>query len=94
MMSLFYQLDDMLSAGFSTPDQLEHYRNLKQAYEEATDDYSFSTRELMGQLERLLDDRDFPNVDSAFVEEYLDLVKKLENYDKSRASYYMRFIIL
>ncbi|MET3559282.1 hypothetical protein ABID29_002436 [Streptococcus rupicaprae] len=93
METLYYQLDDMLSAGFSTPDQFVHYCNLKQTYEEATQDYSFSAREIMGQLERLLDDRDFPDVDSALVEEYLDLVKKLENYDKSRASYYLKFFV-
>ena len=39
-----------------------------------------------------LDDRDFPNVNSILIEEYLDLVKKLENYDKSKVSYYLKFL--
>lgn len=40
-----HQLDNLLSEGFSTPDQYEVYRDLKNQYEEATGDVSFSIRE-------------------------------------------------
>lgn len=90
MTSIFNQLDEMLTIGFTTFEDLEQYRELKQSYELETQDYSFSARELMGQLERLLDDR--ASMDVGRRQEYLELVEQLEAYDQSKANYYLQLL--
>lgn len=89
---LRYQLDDLLSEGFSTPEQYEAYRDLKIQYEEATGDKSFSIREVTGQLEVIMTNREtfFPDLDERTRVEYLGLVERLEELDSTKAAYYRR----
>lgn len=90
--NLKYQLDDLLSEGFSTPEQYEAYRDLKVQYETATGDVSFSIREVTGQLEVIMTNREtfFPDLDEGTRIEYLDLVERLEELDSTKAAYYLR----
>lgn len=87
-----HQLDNLLSEGFSTPEQYEAYRDLKVQYEEATGDVSFSIREVTGQLEVIMTNREtfFPDLDEGIRVDYLDLVERLEELDSTKAAYYRR----
>ena len=49
-MTDYYQLENMLVAGFKSQDEFERYQELKQNYEAETMDYSFSIREIVSQL--------------------------------------------
>lgn len=90
--NLKYQLDNLLSEGFSTLDQYEVYRDLKVQYEEATGDLSFSIRELTGQLDVIMTNREtfFPDLDEGTRAAYLDLVERLEELDSTKGAYYRR----
>ncbi|HEM4986981.1 TPA: hypothetical protein U1194_002148, partial [Streptococcus suis] len=71
-----YQLEDWLAQGFTSPEDRATYQTLKEQYEDETLDYSFSKREITGQLELIITSRenDFPNLDEVTKVEYLDLV--------------------
>lgn len=92
---LYNQLDNLLSNGFTSQDQYEVYLELKRYYETATGDLDFSIRELAGQLEVIVTNREyfFPNLDEAVRIEYLDLVQRLEAFSSSKAAYYRRCLV-
>ncbi|NQP52493.1 hypothetical protein HO914_04820 [Streptococcus suis] len=87
-----YQLEDWLAQGFTSPEDRANYQNLKEQYEDETLDYSFSRREITGQLELIITSRenDFPNLDEVTKTEYLDLVAQLDDLDKRQADYYRK----
>ena len=64
----------------------------KSWYEDETLDYSFSRREITGQLELINTSRenDFPNLDEVTKAEYLDLVAQLDELDQEQADYYRK----
>jgi hypothetical protein len=87
-----YQLEDWLAQGFTSPEDRANYQSLKEQYEDEILDYSFSTREIIGQLELIITTRenDFPDLDDVTKEEYLDLVAQLDDLDKGQADYYRK----
>ena len=87
-----YQLEEWLAQGFTSPEDQTNYQTLKEQYEDETLDYSFSKREIIGQLEVIIMTRenDFPDLDEVTKEEYLDLVEQLDNLDKGQADYYRK----
>ena len=89
---LRYQLEEWLAQGFTSPEDRANYQALKEQYEDETLDYSFSKREIIGQLEVIIMTRenDFPDLDEVTKEEYLDLVEQLDNLDKGQADYYRK----
>lgn len=89
---LRYQLEEWLAQGFTSPEELSDYQALKEQYEDETLDYSFSKREIIGQLEVIITTRenDFLDLDDVTKEEYLDLVAQLDNLDKGQADYYRK----
>ncbi|MEG3273433.1 DUF5962 family protein, partial [Streptococcus suis] len=82
-----YQLEDWLAQGFTSPEDRATYQTLKEQYEDETLDYSFSKREITGQLELIITSRenDFPNLDEVTKVEYLDLVAQLDELDQEQA---------
>ncbi|HFV0820449.1 TPA: DUF5962 family protein [Streptococcus agalactiae] len=87
-----YQLEDWLAQGFTSPEDRATYQTLKEQYEDETLDYSFSKREITGQLELIITTReyDFPNLDEVTKAEYLDLVAQLDELDQKQADYYRK----
>ena len=87
-----YQLEQWLAQGFTSPEDRANYQALKEQYEDETLDYSFSKREITGQLELIITSReiDFPNLDKVTKAEYLDLVAQLDDLDKGQAVYYRK----
>ena len=87
-----YQLEGWLAQGFASPEDRGNYQSLKEQYEDETLDYSFSKREITGQLELIIKSRenDFPNLDEVTKAEYLDLVAQLDDLDKRQADYYRK----
>ena len=87
-----YQLEELLAQGFTSPEDRANYQALKEQYEDETLDYSFSKREIIGQLGVIITTRenDFPDLDEVTKEEYLDLVEQLDNLDKGQADYYRK----
>ena len=87
-----YQLEDWLAQGFTSPEDRANYQTLQEQYEDETFDYSFSKREITGQLELIITSRenDFPNLDEVTKAEYLDLVAQLDDLDKGQAYYYRK----
>ena len=87
-----YQLEEWLAQGFTSPEDQTNYQTLKEQYEDETLDYSFSKREIIGQLEVIITTRenDFPDLDEVTKEEYLDLVEQLDDLDKGKADYYRK----
>lgn len=85
-----YQLEEWLSQGFTSSEDRANYQTLKEQYEDETFDYSFSRREITGQLEIIITSRenDFPNLDEVAKAEYLDLVAQLDELDQEQANYY------
>ncbi|MEG3289115.1 DUF5962 family protein, partial [Streptococcus suis] len=53
-----YQLEDWLAQGFTSPEDRATYQTLKEQYEDETLDYSFSKREITGQLELIITSRE------------------------------------
>ena len=86
------QLEEWLAQGFTSPEDRANYQTLKEQYEDETLDYSFSKREITGQLELIITSReiDFPNLDKVTKAEYLDLVAQLDDLDKGQAVYYRK----
>ena len=89
---LRYQLEELLAQGFTSPEDRANYQALKEQYEDETLDYSFSKREIIGQLEVIITTRenDFPDLDAVTKEEYLNLVAQLDDLDKGQADYYRK----
>ena len=89
---LRYQLEEWLAQGFTSPEDRANYQVLKEQYEDETLDYSFSKREIIGQLEVIITTRenDFPDLDAVTKEEYLNLVAQLDDLDKGQADYYRK----
>ena len=87
-----YQLEEWLTQGFTSPEDRANYKALKEQYEDETLDYSFSKREITGQLELIITSRenDFPNLDEVTKVEYLDLVTQLDELDQEQANYYRK----
>ena len=87
-----YQLEEWLSQGFTSSEDRGNYQTLKEQYEDETLDYSFSKREITGQLELIITSRenDFPNLDEVTKVEYLDLVTQLDELDQEQANYYRK----
>jgi len=87
-----YQLEEWLSQGFTSPEDRANYQTLKEQYEDETFDYSFSKREITGQLELIITSRenDFPNLDEVTKAEYLYFVAQLDDLDKGQADYYRK----
>lgn len=87
-----YQLEEWLAQGYTSPEDRANYQTLKEQYEDETFDYSFSRREITGQLEIIITNRenDFPSLDKVTKAEYLDLVAQLDDLDKRQADYYRK----
>lgn len=87
-----YQLEEWLVQGFTSPEDRANYQALKEQYEDETLDYSFSKRELTGQLEVIVTSRenDFPSLDEVTKAEYLDLIAQLDELDQEQANYYRK----
>ncbi|HGA3972837.1 TPA: DUF5962 family protein, partial [Streptococcus agalactiae] len=68
---------------------------LKEQYEDETFDYSFSKREITGQLELIVTSRenDFPDLDEVMKAEYLDLIAQLDELDQEQADYYRKQLV-
>lgn len=89
-----YQLEEWLAQGFTSPEDRANYLALKAQYEDETFDYSFSRREITGQLEIIITSRenDFPSLDEVTKAEYLDLVAQLDELDQEQANYYRKYL--
>ena len=89
-----YQLEEWLSQGFTSSEDRANYQTLKEQYEDETFDYSFSRREITGQLELIITTRenDFPDLDEVMKAEYLDLVTQLDELDQEQANYYRKYL--
>ncbi|HEM5286969.1 TPA: hypothetical protein U1362_002248 [Streptococcus suis] len=89
-----YQLEEWLSQGFTSSEDRANYQTLKEQYEDETLDYSFSKREITGQLELIITSRenDFPSLDEVTKTEYLDLVAQLDELDQEQANYYRKYL--
>ncbi|MCO4489982.1 DUF5962 family protein [Streptococcus infantarius] len=87
-----YQLEEWLAQGFTSSEDRANYQVLKEQYEDETLDYSFSKREIIGQLDIIITTRenDFSNLDEVTKEEYLNLVAQLDDLDKGQADYYRK----
>ncbi|HFU4122968.1 TPA: DUF5962 family protein [Streptococcus suis] len=87
-----YQLEEWLAQGFTSPEDRANYQALKEQFEDETLDFSFSKREITGQLELIITSRenDFPSLDEVTKAEYLDLVAQLDDLDKGQADYYRK----
>lgn len=94
IMTIYYQLENMLVAGFKSEEELQRYQGLKAEYEEETLDYSFSIREIVNQLEIIIQSRenDFSNLEEGLLQDYQELVEYLREYDVSQAEKYTRRI--
>ena len=87
-----YQLEEWLSQGFTSSENRGNYQTLKEQYEDETLVYSFSRREITGQLELIITSRenDFPSLDEVTKAEYLDLVAQLDELDQEQTNYYRK----
>lgn len=81
-----YKLEEWLAQGYTSPEDRANYQTLKEQYEDETFDYSFSKREITGQLELIIKSRenDFSNLDEVTKTEYLDLVTQLDELDQNK----------
>lgn len=93
-MSSYYQLEEMLVAGFKSQEEHDRYQIVKADYEAETLDYSFSIRENISQLEIIIQSRenDFPNLEEALLQEYLELVERLREYDVVQSENYEKLV--
>ncbi|AQP42552.1 Uncharacterised protein [Streptococcus gallolyticus] len=90
-----YRLEEWLAQGFASTEDRGNYQTLKEQYEDETLDYSFSKREITGQLELIITSRenDFPSLDEVTKAEYLDLVAQLDELDQEQADYYRKQLV-
>lgn len=92
MEDTYYQLEEALVQGFQSPEEYQAYKELKEHYEEMTGDYIFSKRELTSQLQVALQEHQGVDFEEHEKEDYLDLVKKLEEFDSKDAAFYRRMV--
>lgn len=90
-----YQLEEWLAKGFTSPEDRANYQALKEQYEDETLDYSFSKREIIGQLDIIITTREnnFPDLDEVTKESYIDLIAQLDDLDKGHANYYRKQLV-
>ena len=93
-MTVYYQLENMLVAGFKSQEEYDRYQALKRDYESETENYSFSIREITNQLEIICQtsENDFPNLSEALMIDYLELVGELKRYDTNQADRYLGMV--
>lgn len=93
-MTVYYQLENILVAGFKSQEEYNCYQELKRDYESETEDYSFSIREITNQLEIICQtsENDFPDLEEGILTDYLELVEQLKRYDTKLADRYLRMI--
>ncbi|HEP1823339.1 TPA: hypothetical protein VB895_000815 [Streptococcus suis] len=91
-MTDYYKLENMLVAGFKSQDEFERYQELKQNYEDETMDYSFSIREIVSQLEVIIEtkENDFPDLELGLLHDYQALVERLRKHDVVQAEFYRK----
>ena len=94
VMTVYYQLENMLVAGFKSQEEYDRYLALKKGYESETEDYSFSIRGITNQLEIICQtsENDFPNLSEALLTDYLELAEELKRYDTNQAGSYLRMV--
>ena len=87
-----YQLEEWLAQGFTSSEDRANYQALQEQYEDETLDYSFSKRDITGQLELIITSRenDYPNLDEVTKVEFLDLVAQLDELDQEQTNYYRK----
>ncbi|MDG3136416.1 DUF5962 family protein [Streptococcus suis] len=90
-MTVYYQLENMLVAGFKSQEEYDRYQALKRDYESETEDYSFSIREITNQLEIICQtsENDFPDLEEGILADYMELVAQLKRYDTKQADRYL-----
>ena len=93
-MTVYYQLENMLVAGFKSQEEYDRYQALKRDYEGESEDYSFSIREITNQIEIICNtsENDFPDLEEGILADYLELVEQLKCYDTKQADKYLRMI--
>ena len=71
-------------------DEFECYQELKQNYEAETLDYSFSVREIVSQLEVIIEtkENDFPDLEAGLLHDSQTLVECLRKHDVVQAEFY------
>ena len=94
MLTVYYQLENMLVAGFKSQEEYDRYQALKRDYESETEDYSFSIREITNQLEIICQtsENDFPDLEEGILADYMELVAQLKRYDTKQADRYLRMV--
>ena len=90
MEDTYYQLEEALVQGFQSPEEYQAYQELKEEYEEATGDYTFSKREITSQLQIALQEHRGVDFEDHEKEDYLELVQQLEEFDSKDAAFYRR----
>lgn len=80
-------LDNMLASGFEKIEDLAAFQELRAKYEEETQDFEFTEREIIGELEKMLDtaDLDVFGIERTVFEKALDRLTKLNS---SKVDYY------
>lgn len=93
-MTVYYQLENMLVAGFKSQEEYDRYQALKRDYESETEDYSFSIREITNQLEIICQtsENDFPDLEEGILADYMELVAQLKRYDTKQADRYLGMV--
>lgn len=93
-MTVYYQLENMLVAGFKSQEEYDRYQALKRDYEGESEDYSFSIREITNQIEIICktSENDFPDLEEGILADYMELVAKLKRYDTKQADKYLRMV--
>lgn len=93
-MTVYYQLENMLVAGFMSQEEYDRYQALKRDYESETEDYSFSIREITNQIEIICQtsENDFPDLEEGILADYMELVAQLKRYDTNQADRYLGMV--
>lgn len=93
-MTVYYQLENMLVAGFKSQEEYDRYQALKRDYESETEDYSFSIREITNQIEIICQtsENDFPDLEEGILADYMELVAQLKRYDTNQADRYLGMV--
>ena len=93
-MTVYYQLENMLVAGFKSQEEYDRYQALKRDYEGESEDYSFSIREITNQIEIICktSENDFPDLEEGILADYMELVAQLKRYDTKQADKYLRML--
>ncbi|HEL1991106.1 TPA: hypothetical protein U0577_000999 [Streptococcus suis] len=96
MDNIKYELEEILSAGFSDLYEHQAYQELKAQYEEETGDTQFSVLELQGRLDYILNQQDydwsFPELPEDIFAEYMEKVGRIYLLNKKQGLYYLGFL--